>query len=57
MDCGAVVTNASTGALDWKADLMDFPELVDQFEACMEVSEYRHMAEKAAMTAMVSGNL
>ncbi len=53
VDHGCVAVNLSTGTPSWSDDLTEFPEVVDQFEMCMEDSGYRHLAEKAAMERIV----
>lgn len=35
--------------IDWRSGLEDFPEIVSQFEQCMEISSYRHLAEQATL--------
>lgn len=41
--------NATDDGQAWKASLEDFPEVMQQYEACMEIPEYQHLAEKATM--------
>ena len=41
----------------WKESLEDFPAVREQYEACLDVSEYRHLIEKAAMLDMARNGL
>lgn len=47
VDSGRVPLTAS--GIDWRSGLEDFPEVVSQFEQCMEISSYRHLAEQATL--------
>lgn len=40
--------------IDWRSGLEDFPEIVSQFEQCMEISSYRHLAEQATLKNFVN---
>lgn len=44
----------SGDSVAWANALEDFPEVVQQLADAMEVSEYRHVAEQAAMKNLVS---
>lgn len=44
------------GGADWKDSLEDFPEVMEQLAQCMDVPEYRHVAEQAAMKRLVENN-
>jgi hypothetical protein len=39
----------------WKDSLEDFPEVVEQFDRCMQIPEYQHLVEKATMINMARG--
>lgn len=41
----------------WRDTLEEFPEVVKQYEDCLEVSEYRHLIEKATMLNMARETL
>lgn len=46
---GAVRFQSGSSEVAWVERLEDFPEVMAQLEACMAVSEYRHIAEQAAL--------
>lgn len=52
IDKGKAEMNGSEVA--WVNSLEDFPEVVAQLDEAMKVSEYRHVAEQAAMKSMIS---
>lgn len=39
--------------VDWRSSLEEFPEVLSELQASMGVSEYRRVAEQAAMKALV----
>lgn len=50
---GAVACADDSTQVAWRAGLEEFPEVMEELQACMNVSEYRHVAEQAAMKALV----
>lgn len=41
--------NATDSGSAWKGSLEEFPEVMQQYEECMDIPEYQHLAEKATM--------
>lgn len=44
---------AGAAGVAWRGGLEEFPEVMAQLEECMNVSGYRHVAEQAALRALV----
>lgn len=49
IDNGKAVIDATCGHAEWRDDLADFPAVAGQMQAAMDISEYRHLIEKAVI--------
>ncbi len=50
---GAAAFAPGADEAEWRERLEDFPEVMSQLSACMETSEYRHLAEQAALKSIM----
>ena len=47
--------NARDDGSAWRQSLEDFPEVVEEYDRCMELPEYQHLVEKATMLNLARG--